>query len=175
MSLKDEIEKLIQQEQRKIEERDQRDAEYHERQRQRFQPLRAFLEELVASVDTNHIKSRIFDGYATLDVGRKKKDDFLLEITWEIKPNFGFTSSAEKGESLFYEQPGFHVEETHYFDAPEYHVSESTHIFDTEQETAEYIIKKIAEQMAHYRHGDELAARRAKDAKPPNNGLKEDA
>ncbi len=174
VSLKDEIEKLIQQEQRKIEERDQRHAEHHERQRQRFQPLRALLEELVASVDSNHIESRIFDDHATIEVGKKKKDYFSAETTWEIEPNYGVTLSAEKGESLFYEQLGFHVEETSYFDAPESHVSERTHIFDTEQETAEYIIKHIAEKMAHYRYLDELAARRAKGAKSPNNELEED-
>jgi hypothetical protein len=67
------------------------------------------------------------------------------------------------------------VEETNYYDAPEYDVIERTHRFATEQETAEYLIKQIAEKMAHYRHLSELAARRNKAVEPPNNGLEEDA
>ncbi|MGH7207272.1 MAG: hypothetical protein ACREI2_13815 [Nitrospiraceae bacterium] len=176
MSLKDEIEKLIRQEEQKIEERDQRYTEYHERQRQCFQSLRALLEEVVGSVDSRHIKSHIFDDRATLEVGEKKGDYFSAEVRWKIEPNFDVRLGAEKGESLFYEQLGFRVEETKYYDAPELGlgVSENNHVFNTEQETAEYIIKQIAEKMAHYRHLDKLAAQRAKK-RPPNNGLEEDA
>lgn len=123
ISLKDEIEKLIQQEQQKIKERDQKHMEYHERQRQRFQPLRALLEELVASVDSKHIESHIFDDHATLEIGEKKDDYFSAETRWEIEPNFDIRFRAEKSESLFNEQPGFRVEETNYYDAPEYDMS----------------------------------------------------
>lgn len=175
MSLKDEIEKLIQQEQQKIEERDQGHMEYHERQRQRFRSLRSLLEELVSSVDSKHIESRIFDDHATLEVGEKKDDYFSAETRWEIEPNFDVSFQAENSESLFYEQPGFRVEETNYYEFPEYHVSEHKHVFNTEQETAEYIIKKIAEKMAHYRHLDKSAAQRANDNKPLNNGLEKDS
>ena len=171
MSLKDEIEKLLQQEQQRIEERDQRHVEYHERQRQRFQPLRILLEELVVSVDSKHIESRIFDDHATLEIGKKKEDCFSAETRWEIEPNFDVRFHSEKSENLFYEQPGFRVEETNYFELPEYDVSEHEHVFNTEQETAEYIIKKIVEKMPHYRHLDKLTAQRANDNKPPNKGV----
>ena len=49
MSLKDEIEKLVQSEQANLESRDEKRAEYSERQAQRFAPLRRVLEELVES------------------------------------------------------------------------------------------------------------------------------
>jgi hypothetical protein len=175
MSLKDEIEKLIQSEQRKIDQRDQKHAEYHERHQQRFTPLRSLIEELVAAVDSNHIESRIFDDHATLGVGRKKNEYFSSETQWEIQPDYDVSFGVEKGQSLFQEKPGFRVEETNYYDAPEYDVIERTHRFATEQETAEYLIKQIAEKMAHYRHLAELVARHNKSVEPPNNGLEEDA
>jgi hypothetical protein len=171
VSLKDEIEKLIQQEQQKIEERDQKHMKYHERQRQRFRSLRSLLEELVSSMDSKHIESHIFDDHATIEIGKKKADYFSAETRWEIEPNFDVSFQAEKGESLFCEQPGFRMEETNYCEFPEYDVSEQKHVFNTEQETAEYIIKKIAEKMAHYSHLDKLASQRANDNKSPNNGL----
>ena len=175
MSLKDEIEKLIQSGQRKIEQRDQKHAEYHERQQQRFSPLRSLIQKLVVAVDSNHIESRIFDDHATLEVGRKKNAYFSSETRWEIQPDYDISFGAEKGESLFQEKPGFRVEETNYYDAPEYDVIERTLRFNTEQETAEYLIKQIAEKMAHFRHLADLATRRNKSAEPPNNGLEEDA
>jgi hypothetical protein len=171
VSLKDEIEKLIKQEEQKIEERDQRHLKYDERQRQNFQRLRALLEELVTSVDSKNINSNIFGNRAKLKIGKMKDGYFSAEIEWEIQPNFDISFQAEKGESLFYEKPGFRVEETIYFNFPEYDVSESKHIFNTEQETAEYIIKKIAEKIAHYRHLDKLVAERANNSKPPQNGI----
>jgi hypothetical protein len=54
-------------------------------------------------------------------------------------------------------------------------VSEHKHVFNTEQETTEYIIKQIAEKMAHYRHFDKMAEQRAKNSKPPNKGPEQDA
>lgn len=130
MSLKDEIEKIIKSEQRKIEQRDQKHTEYHERQRQRFNPLRALLDELVAAVDPNHIASRIFEDHATLEVGKKKNDYFSTETRWEIQPDYDVSFGAEKGESLCCEKPGFRVEETNYYDAPEYDVLEHTRTFN---------------------------------------------
>lgn len=168
MSLKDEIEKLIQKEQQKIEERDQKHVEYHERQRQRFHSLRFLLEELVASLDSQHIKSCIYDDRAILEVGKQKADYFTAETRWEIEPNFDVIFQAEKDESLFHEQPGFRVEETNYYEFPEYGVSEHNYVFNTEQETAEYIIKKIAEKMAQYRHLEKLAKKHANNSKSPN-------
>lgn len=141
MSLKDEIEKLIQQEQQKIEESDQRNVEFRERQRQRFQSLRTLFKELVASVDSKHIESHIFDSYATLEVGERKGDHFSAETRWEVQPNFNFGFGRVE-----YEKSGFRMEETNYYHAPELDHSESKHehIFDTEREIAEYIIKQIA-------------------------------
>lgn len=156
MSLKDEIEKLIQQEQQKIEEFGQRLSEFSGRQRLRFQSFRTLLEEIVASVDTKHIEARISDERATLQVGKRKDGHFFTEIRWEIEPN---------NNGLLCEQPGYSVEETHYYEFPEYDVLEHKLVFNNEQETADHIVKKIAEKMAHYRHLDKLRAQSANNNK----------
>jgi len=175
ISLKEEIEKLIQSEQQKTEERDQKHADHRDRQRNRFRPLRTLLEELVAAVEPNYIKSHILNDRVTIEIGRKEGDYFSADKRWEIQPDYGVRLTAEKGDSLVYEKPGFRVEERNYYHTPEFDVSEYTHTFETEQETAQYVIKQIAEQVAHYRYLESLTARYAERNKTPNHELEEDA
>ena len=56
MSLKDETEKMIQAEREKLESRDEKDQEYKARQKERFKPLRALIEELVATIEPEYIE-----------------------------------------------------------------------------------------------------------------------
>jgi hypothetical protein len=122
MSLKEEIEKIVRAERDKLESRDQGHKEYHERQRKRFQPMRALLEELATSVDTAHLKASIREDSTTVEVGKKEGDRayFQSDARWRIEPNFQVPFHAQKGESLFSETPGIKVEETVYYRHLEY-------------------------------------------------------
>lgn len=157
MSLKDEIEKLISAEQSKLEDRDKKHADYHQRQRDRFASLRVILEEISASIDSKYFESRINDDSATITLGRDEKSHRSTDIDWRIEPNYAIRSQAEAWESLFYEEPGFRVEETVYYIED---MSEDTKNFPDEQAVSEYLLKKIAEQVAHYRNLESLAAKR---------------
>jgi hypothetical protein len=155
VSLKDEIEKLIQAERQKLESRDRQRTEYHERQRQRFQPLKTLLTEVAASVEAEFIEPRISDDSAVIEIGRKKEGPLFTDIRWRIEPDF------EVG-SVFKPKDGFRVEETAYYRYPESDVSERTHRFEAERHVAEYLIAKIAEKVAFYRHLDNKSAAEAK-------------
>ena len=88
MSLKDELEKIIQAEQSKLAERDRKHADHRERQKDRFAPLRAVLEELVNSVESYYLSAYLSVDSATLDF---KKSSFLHGnvpgIYWSIQPD----------------------------------------------------------------------------------------
>jgi hypothetical protein len=79
MSLRNEVEKLIQIEREKIAARERKHDDYHSRQRERFAAIRPVLQELVDSIETGYIRARIDDDLARLDVG--KNNDRCFETT----------------------------------------------------------------------------------------------
>ena len=160
MILKDEIERLIRAEQEKLDKSDQKTKEHSERQKQRFIPMRAIIEEISKSIEPEYIRVSISDSHAMIEVGRKKaRDNFEDEIRWEIQPNYQTQVSSESGV-MYLEQPGFRVEERLIQYEPE--ILEHTYTFKDEQLTAEYLLKKIAEKVARYRHLEALVKSRAK-------------
>ena len=160
MNSKDEIEKLINVEQAKLEDLETKHVDYRQRQRDRFAPLRIILEEISASIDSKYLESRIDDYSAKITLGRIEKSYRSTDTSWRIEPNHGTNFQPKAGEILFYEEPGFIVEEynSHIDDS-----SEKTEILLDEQAVSEYLIKKITEQVAQYRHLKSLAEKRKKD------------
>ena len=154
MSLKDEIEKVIKAERQKLESRTQGHKEHYERQRDRFQPMRALLDELAASIDDTHLEATIREGSATVKVGIMKGDStyFEADAQWEIEPNSKLDFHSIRSESPYSEAPGIKVEERVYFRFPDYEEFEKTLSFDTEEEVMNYLVQKIAEQVASYQH-----------------------
>ena len=84
MSLKDELDKSVRVERAKLETADRLDAEFPERQRQRFRALRALVEELGAVGDPRFLRTQIEDDGATVEVGRLKRDlsSFVTDMQW---------------------------------------------------------------------------------------------
>lgn len=162
MSLKDEIEKLIQNEQEKMKSRDKQHADYHQRQRERFIPMQAILKEIAESIETNYLESRIGDDSARIEIGRKDKAYRSTDAYWRIEPNYEIRGGAASEESLFYEKPGFKVEETPYYINTN-DMSEGNKIFSDENEVAEYLIKQITKKVAHYRHCESLEQKRKEE------------
>ena len=153
MSLKDEIEKLIQAEQEKLDVEDKRDKDFHERQSKRFKPLAILLKEVANSVEKEFLDVEIFEDKAWVRIGIKGDEGFEVRTNWEVEPNFGrYTAHREDG-ILFYVEPGFRVEETVWL---KWDVQENKLTFDTEQELIEYLVKKISKEVANQRHLKEL-------------------
>ena len=146
MSLKDEISKLIQAEREKLQDKE----EFHERQQRRFTTMRTVLSEIAESIDAKYLNADLRDSWAIIEVGKLSRsgDVWETDISWHIEPNF--RSGGVKRPLI--DMPGFMVEETMTVRNPEYETIEQRRAFKSESEVAEYLLPKIAEQVAFYQH-----------------------
>jgi hypothetical protein len=114
MSLKDELDKIVRAERAKLETADRLDAEFPERQRQRFCALRALVEELGAATDPRFLRTQIDEDGATVAVGHLKPDlsSFATDMQWEMRPNYSVHFDATSFSYRFRDEPGFRVAET---------------------------------------------------------------
>ena len=142
MSLKDEIEKLIQAERNRLAALDEKRTESKEHQRQRFQVLRALLEEVAEAMDTEYLDIMFIDkiAYIRVGIGAKAEGD----ADWQIEPNY-------KGdwEDGIYPLPGFRV----LYSGNLYREKEL--IFQTEEEVIQYILPKITKTVVYFEHLEE--------------------
>jgi len=146
MTLKDEIEKIISAERRKLESGDQHNRKHVDRQLERFRPMRALLEELVKSIEPQYISALISEDGALIDVGEQAgSEHFDYDTHWDIHMK-GRLEMKPAGAFLLHEEPGISVEETNHTGHQE------TMTFRTEKEAAAYLVQKIAEKVALYRH-----------------------
>src|ERR1039458_5864234 len=152
MSLKEEIDKLIEAERKGLEVADQRALEHRERQRQHFAPLAALLAEIKASVEPKYLDAVVYEDRAIVKVGRPFHGLFEVALRWEIAPyNFG----APLERCVSHERPGFCVEETRWYNF-EHAVFESQHVFADAAAVAEYLIAEIAKEVALYEHQEAI-------------------
>jgi hypothetical protein len=152
MSLKEEIEKLIKTEQQELERADHLQDEFRKRQRERFKPMLVLLQELLKSIDNTYLKINIREDSASIEVD-EEEENILPDIRWNIEPNFEIDMSRENiSKGLFFDVPGFRVEEIRSYEYPDYDVTEKTKIFTSVTEVGEYLIQNIAKQIAGYRH-----------------------
>jgi hypothetical protein len=145
MSLKDEIEKLVAAERKKLEDKDQADADFNTRKRLRFEPLRALLTDLSNSIESIYLKVNLFTDSASVELGQLTDGIKGKDTRWRIYPNWSFPGTEK-------ESPTFTIEETEYYWFPEYHDKERRLDFSLESEVLEYLVKKITEKVAFYRH-----------------------
>ena len=141
MGLKNEIDKLIQAERKKLAIEDEKDTEYKEHRRQQLQVLRPLLEEVAASIDKNYFRVR-FDvpifkdlAIAFVEVGRIDKEE--IDIMWRIRPNSESVYSGSKPS------PGFVISGGDSGDLV---------VVQTEEEVIQYLLPKIAEKVAYSEH-----------------------
>jgi hypothetical protein len=159
MALKDELEALIREERQRLELRDQEHTEYHQRQKERFDPLRRVLYELGESTEPALVKVQISDGSAVVELGDTRRVSFNAHTRFKIEPNFEIQFTAG---SIFRERPGFRIETTNYFEYAENtedQESEHTDVLADDIVAGEYVTRKIAEHVAQVRHVAEVVAR----------------
>ena len=82
MGMKDDIDKSVGMERAELERADRLDAEFPERQQQRFRQLRGLIEELGASVDARFLRVSIEDHAAMVEVGKvsPKTSSFVTDM-----------------------------------------------------------------------------------------------
>jgi hypothetical protein len=152
MNPKDEIQKLIQSELEKWENYDIKNENFRVGQTARFQPLRSLLNELLASIEPEYIKSNVLEDRAEIEVGHENNG--TSKIHWTIQPNFKTQERQEEYWSLnlwqhkvnLEEAPGFTVNEKQGEDR------ERTLEFNTAQEVILCLAQEIAKRVAFYRY-----------------------
>lgn len=152
MGLKEEIDKLIKEERQTLERKDRKLADHRQRKREQFQPLRRILEEMEESLKSPYLRLKVRDSHAILEIGQQKGKSFLPDIRLEVEPE----SKIEHGE--FIDSENFRVEERQYYrNVPDADISDRVFSFDSQQEVADYLMQKVAKEIAFYDH---LAAKR---------------
>jgi len=149
MSLKNEIEKIIQAERKKLKIQDEKSNEFFQRKKERFKPMTVLLKEVADSFENEYLEIEIYDDSARIEVGKRKDEVFDHRITWTVEPNSGCSLTHQEDGTLFYDEPGFKMEENLWLTDD---VIEKNLTFETEQETVEYLIKEIAKIVAQQRH-----------------------
>ncbi len=152
MNPKDEIQKYIQTEMKKWEDYEVKNENFRIRQVENFQPIRTLLNDLVASIEPEYIKTNILDEHATIEVGNEI--DRSSCISWNIQPNFKAQESQEEywDTNLWQNkvnvetEPGFKVQEKR-GDG-----EETKSEFGTENELINYFAQEIAKRVAYYRY-----------------------
>src|SRR5262245_7583633 len=142
MSLKEEIDKLIQSERAKLENRDKERAEIDEQTRLRFQPLKVLLREIVESFDSKYIKAHFGDMVASIAIDN---------TTWNISPSRQFNF----GKNVYQLKDGFEIKETSHYDFSGFEEAETieqTKMFPNEQDVATYLTVEIAKEVAYHQH-----------------------
>lgn len=152
MDPKSEIQKLIQAELKKWESYDKKNEAFRGSQLARFKPMRSLLNELIASIEPEYIKSNILEERATIEVSHK--NDESSRMSWAIEPNFKAQERQEEYWSLnlwqhkvsLEEVPGFKVNEKQGEDR------ERTLEFETEEEVILCLAQEIAKRVAFFRY-----------------------
>jgi hypothetical protein len=154
VSLKDDIDKIVGIERAKLERADCLDAEFPDRQQQRFRQLRGLIEELRASVDARFLRVSIEDHSATVEVGKCKLEtsSFVTDMQWQLAPNYSRHFSETSVDYLLREEPGFRVAETKCPRFPADAASTTMLLFETEAEIVEHLSQAIAKRIASYLH-----------------------
>ncbi len=152
MDPKSEIQKLIQTELKKWESYDKKNETFRVSQLARFQSLRNLLNELIASIEPEYIKSSILEDRATIEVSHENDDSSKMH--WTIQPNFKAQERQEEywSRNLWQhkvsleETPGFTVNEKQGEDR------ERTLEFGTADEVIHCLAQEIAKRVAFYRY-----------------------
>jgi hypothetical protein len=113
MSLKDEIQKLVREKKEALSVIDAERKEYRNREREKFAPLRAMLEDAVRAANSPLIRGSFGSSLATislLDMDGNPSGDMH---TWHIGPNH---KGLDKRILELIEAPGFVVECTYWSD-----------------------------------------------------------
>jgi hypothetical protein len=154
MTLKDELDEIVRVERAKLETADRLDAEFPERQRQRFCALRALVEELGAVGDPRFLRTRVEDDGATVEVGRLKRDlsSFVTDMQWEMRPNYSTHFDATSLSYRFRGEPGFRVAETRCPRFPADDAVTTMLVFETEALLIDHLVRLIATRIAEYLH-----------------------
>ncbi len=152
MDPKEEIQKLLQTEMDNWTEYETKGENFRISQKERFQPIRILLKDLVSSIEPEYIETNILDDHATIEVSNEM--DCSSSIKWTIQPNFKVLERNEEYWAINLWQNKINVEQAPGFKVEEKRGDGSDHLseFGTENELILYLAQKIAKRIAYYRY-----------------------
>lgn len=155
MSLKDELEKIIDAESRDLKHQDRPTATLNRLQKDRFDEVRPLFTEFAEAVDDAFVKVRLTDARVVIDVGDQPSDEDLFEIDgrWELEPSPAPRFLAEPGHRALRRRSGFVLWKTMYLRP----LMEPDNLtwdrldFDSGEEAFDYVMRDVAKQVARCR------------------------
>ena len=161
MSLKDELEKIIDAESRATTSVDQLGEAFGNRQKVRLDEVRPLLTEFAEAVDESYVRVRMSDARVVIDVGDTPSDADRFEIDgrWELEPNPEVRFLAEPGAEHLRPKSSFIVRKTLYLRPlmePE-NLSWDRMEFDSGVEAFQFVFQEVAKQIAHHRRLEQAA------------------
>ncbi len=149
MGLKEELDKIISEEKKKQEGRDDRDKHRRDDIKKRFSVVKGMLEELKNSVSDSYATFYIYDDNARIEIGRLKKERRGRDLTIKIECKVKLVGWKTPEYKLF---DGYDVEETNWWIDD---VTEEKLEFKNENDLMEYLLKRIGEKIGYYKHLEE--------------------
>jgi hypothetical protein len=128
---------------------------FHQRQAERFRPMKDLLPRMLASMDAKFIKVSVSDVEASVKIGTlaTNSSDFETHMQWDVSPNYEIRSDGQPDGRIFYEVdlPGVRIEEINRLRGLEDEESEDHIIFETGREALRYLVDKISGKISLYR------------------------
>lgn len=147
MGLKEELDKIVNAERRKLDMHKAATRDFHEGEKRRFAVLANLLRELSQTLDDRYGTILIEDDSAEIRMGGHHARDLVITVRPACK-------TVTSNPLTFGAAEGFWITEKAMW--PEYRKEESMETLSTEQAVIEYLLKKIGKQIAHYQRRDEL-------------------
>jgi hypothetical protein len=163
MSLKDEIDKLISAERNALEKQAIESRTYHEKEKTHFLPLRAVLEDMIEAIDPAYLRIRLEDDRATIKMGARNDNNHDADLSWMIVS--GWPDDLPEEQELLEELRIFTViESRRNIVYPDSYITESCKI-ETAEEVVQYLLKKVAKQIAKYQQVEVEESSRKRNSK----------
>ncbi len=128
---------------------------FHQRQAERFRPMKDLLPKMLAGMDAEFIKVSVSDVKASVKIGTRATNsgDFETHMQWDISPNYEIRSEAQPEGRIFFEVdlPGYRIEEINRLRGLEDEESEDHIIFENGREALGYLVDKTLGKIALYR------------------------
>ena len=150
MSLKDEIETLIQAEQVRLKVKEQRECEYLKTRCVRITALKEILREITSPIEPRYVEVDIDD-----DCARVRLHYHRTGLHWTIKPDSAANFGVESDDNLLESGNGFLLSEIIYHFDGKQSIKEKN--FDSLQLLVEYLVSQIVERAAQIRHWQSIA------------------
>jgi hypothetical protein len=143
MTLKEEIDAIINQKQAALLKKNAESNIAHDRRIEKFAPMIALLKDIVASIDPQYIQAGYYSFQASISIGRLRDGHFNCMTRWEISGR----REIKMRTLEFFDLDGYTIHEESYYDEDPFLIELHTNYPD-ESSVANYLINEISDYVA---------------------------